>query len=46
MINELTNAFENGDHVVGIFLDFPKAFDKVNRSILLDKLYHYGTRDN
>ena len=46
MMNELTNALDNGDHVMGIFLDFSEAFDTVNHSILLDKLYNYGIRDN
>ena len=46
MMNELTNALDNGDHVIGIFLDFSKAFDTVNNSKLLDNLYQYGVRDN
>ena len=46
MINESTNALENGDYVIGIFLDFSKAFDTVNHKILLDKLYHYDITDN
>ena len=44
LIDRLTNAVEDGEYVVGIFLDFPKTFDIVDHDILLEKLYHYGIR--
>ena len=44
LIENLVNALDNGKCAVGIFLDFHKAFDTVDHSILLDKLHCYGTR--
>ena len=40
----ISQALERGDYVIGIFLDFSKAFDTVNHSILLGKLEHLGIR--
>ena len=37
LIDKLTKALENGDYVIGMFLDFSKAFDTVNHHILLEK---------
>ena len=39
----LSNLLENKDTDV-IYLDFAKAFDKVDHQILLKKLYNYGVR--
>ena len=44
LMDKLVHAIENGEYVMGVFLDFSKAFDTVKHSILLDKLYHYGIR--
>ena len=44
LMDKLVNALEKKEIVVGIFLDFSKAFDTVDHDILLQKLYHYGLR--
>ena len=46
MMDEITKALNNNDCVIGVFLDFSKAFDTVNHDILLDKLCHFGIRGN
>ena len=43
-IDKVIQAIENGEYVIGVFLDFSKAFDTVDHKILLDKLDHYGIR--
>jgi hypothetical protein len=44
LCDKILNSIDNGQIVVGVFLDFQKAFDTVNHSILLKKLYKYGFR--
>ena len=39
-MDKLIKYFENGDHVIGVFLDFSKAFDTVGDSIILHKLHN------
>ena len=44
LLDKLTAALDNGDIVLGVFLDFSKAFDTVDHQILLNKMYMYGIR--
>ena len=46
LMNELITSLEKGEIVVGVFLDFSKAFDTVDHHILLSTLEHYGIRGN
>jgi hypothetical protein len=43
-IDTIYECLDNHEHVIGIYFDLQKAFDTVNHSILLHKLYNYGIR--
>jgi hypothetical protein len=44
LIDKVSTALEKGDYVLGLFLDFSKAFDTVNHEILFVKLEDMGIR--
>ena len=44
VVNFITDALNNGEYAIGIFLDIKKAFDSVDWNILFAKLEHYGIR--
>ena len=44
LVDRITEALDNGNYACGIFLDFSKAFDTVDHSILFQKLSCYGIR--
>jgi hypothetical protein len=44
LVDNISSAINNNEFVLGLFLDFKKAFDTINHKILLDKLFKYGIR--
>ena len=44
LVENITNAMDNGKFTIGFFIDLKKAFDTVDYSILVTTLDHYGIR--
>ena len=44
LVGNLIKSLENSEYVLGVLLDFSKAFDAINHSILLYELCHYGIK--
>ena len=44
LMDKIVHAFENGECVIRLYLDFSKAFDTVNHAILLDEWAHFEIR--
>ena len=44
IIDGIKKALDDGDYVIGLYLDLKKAFETIDHAILLDKLTHYGIR--
>ena len=44
LVEDVSRSIDENKITMGVFVDLAKAFDTVNHSILLNKLYHYGIR--
>ena len=45
LVDKISKALRNGEYVLGLFLDFSKAFNTVNHDISFNKLECLGIRD-
>ena len=46
LVEKVTESWDTGDMVIGVFHDLKKAFNTVSHDILLKKMYAYGIRGN
>ena len=46
LVEKMTESWDTGDIVIGIFLDLKKSFNTVSHDILLKKMYAYGIIGN
>ena len=44
LVDKVTEALDNNEHCIGVFIDLSKAFDTLDHYILLEKLKLYGIR--
>uniref|UniRef100_A0A8C6LAH3 Reverse transcriptase domain-containing protein n=1 Tax=Nothobranchius furzeri TaxID=105023 RepID=A0A8C6LAH3_NOTFU len=44
LVEKISDAIDNKQYAVGVFLDLTKAFDTVNHDLLIKKLCRYGIR--
>ena len=44
LVDNITNAMDNGEFTRGVFIDLKKALDTGDHSILVTKLDRYGIR--